>query len=185
MKFQATFALAASQPYTKAAVSISRTTSWTRGAGSTSRRVTSFRAPDLIRLGRHSGGNFDRTEITGGNPVLTRWLYGTITEPGGAPDRTISSSDSPVAEAELELFVTYALDTSVNMLDYRYHQIAFCGGGMTSFATSSFTRFPTRLVGNPGFIDLHWWNSIPHCPTFSRPRAILTEDTLPLLAWSS
>lgn len=33
-------------------------------------------------------GDFAATELTGGVPVLTDGIYGTITEPGGASDRT-------------------------------------------------------------------------------------------------
>src|SRR6188768_1705023 len=60
------------------------------GVGSTFTPSYAVSGTDLINGMAPSAvaGDFAVTEITGGTPVLTNGSYGTITEPGGAADRT-------------------------------------------------------------------------------------------------
>jgi hypothetical protein len=101
-----------------------------------------------------SGGNFAATEITGGLPVLTDGTYGTITEPGGAADRThlifaIAGGDSGTGT-----FATYTLNTSVNTLGYDIDRIVVYGGWNDNGRDQQLFTVAYSVVGSPAFIDL-------------------------------
>lgn len=188
MKIQATVVIFCLAGFSaKAAVSISTNSEvGPGGVGSTFTPSYVVSSTDLINglAPSASGGNFAATEITGGMPVLTDGVFGTITEPGGAPDRTHLIFGIAGGGSGTGTFVTYTLDTSVNTLGYDIISIAVFGGWNDNGRDQQLYTASYSLVGNPGFIDLPLVDFNPAIsPNLqSATRTILTEDTLPLLA---
>ena len=101
-----------------------------------------------------SGGDFAATEISGGIPVLNDGIFGTITEPGGAPDRTHLIFGLGGGGGGTGTFVTYTLDTSVNSLGYDINSIAVYGGWNDNGRDQQLYTAAYSLVGSSTFIDL-------------------------------
>ncbi|HEX5177535.1 MAG TPA: hypothetical protein VFV83_10920, partial [Chthoniobacteraceae bacterium] len=100
------------------------------------------------------GGDFAATEITGGLPVLTDGTFGTITEPGGAADRTHLIFAIAGGGTGTGTFVTYTLDTSANPLGYDINQIVVYGGWNDNGRDQQLFTVAYSVVGNAGFINL-------------------------------
>jgi hypothetical protein len=100
------------------------------GAGSTFTPTYVVSNSDLIngRLPSASTGNFAAVELAGGLPVLTDGVYGTITEPGGAADRTHRAFALGGGGDGTGTSVTYALDTAASPLGYNISSVAVYGG---------------------------------------------------------
>jgi hypothetical protein len=126
------------------------------GAGSTFTPSYVVSSTDLINGLSPSafGGDFAVTEITGGLPVLTDGTYGTITEPGGAADRTHLIFAIAGGGSGSGTFVTYTLDTSANTLGYDIDKIVVYGGWNDNGRDQQLFTAAYSLVGSPVFIDL-------------------------------
>ena len=126
------------------------------GVGSTFTPSYAVSATDLINGLAPSavGGNFAVTEITGGTPVLTDGVYGAITEPGGAADRTHLIFGIGGGGGGSGTFVTYTLNTAVNTLGYNISSIAVFGGWNDNGRDQQLYRAAYSVVGSPLFIDL-------------------------------
>ena len=156
------------------------------GVGSTFTPSYVVSSTDLINglAPSASGGDFAVTEITGGTPVLTDGVYGTITEPGGAPDRTHLIFGIAGGGSGTGTFVTYTLDTSVNTLGYDITSIAVFGGWNDNGRDQQLYRAAYSVVGSPLFIDLPLvdFNPVIGANLQSATRTILSENALPSLA---
>jgi hypothetical protein len=156
------------------------------GAGSTFTPSYVVSATDLINGLAPSavGGDFAATEITGGTPVLTDGVYGTITEPGGAPDRTHLIFGIAGGGSGTGTFATYTLDTSVNTRGYDISSIAVFGGWNDNGRDQQLYTAAYSQVGSPLFIDLPLvdFNPAIGANVQSATLTTLSENTLPLLA---
>ena len=101
-----------------------------------------------------SGGNFAATEITGGLPVLTDGTFGTITEPGGAADRTHLIFAIAGGGSGTGTFVTYTLNTSANSLGYDIDSSVVYGGWNDNGRDQQLFTVAYSVVGNSAFINL-------------------------------
>ena len=141
---------------------------------------------DLIngRLPTASAGLFD-LELGGGLPVLTDGAYGTITQPGGAPDRSHAALATVGGGSGSGQFVTYTLDTAASPLGFAIQRIDLYGGWNDSGRDQQFFALSYSTVNNPGtFIPLATGNFNPAVPadTQSATRLTVTENALPNLA---
>jgi PEP-CTERM motif len=130
------------------------------------------------------GGDFAVTEITGGTAVLTDGVYGTITEPGGAADRTHLIFGIGGGGSGSGTFVTYTLNTAVNTLGYNISSIAVFGGWNDNGRDQQLYRAAYSVVGSPLFIDLPLvdFNPAIGANLQSANRTILSDNALPFLA---
>jgi PEP-CTERM motif-containing protein len=126
------------------------------GAGSTFTPSYVVSTTDLLNSLTPSGfgGNFAAVEITGGLPVLTDGTFGTITEPGGAADRTHLIFAIAGGGSGTGTFVTYTLNTSVNTLGYDIDRIVVYGGWNDNGRDQQLFTAAYSLVGDATFIDL-------------------------------
>jgi PEP-CTERM motif len=156
------------------------------GVGSTFTPSYVVSSTDLINglAPSASGGDFAATEITGGTPVLTDGVYGTITEPGGAPDRTHLIFGIAGGGGGSGTFVTYTLDTSVNTLGYDITSIAVFSGWNDNGRDQQLYRAAYSVIGSPLFNDLPLvdFNPVIGANLQSATRTILSENALPFLA---
>lgn len=140
---------------------------------------------DLLNglLPTDSGGNFAAVEITGGLPVLTDGTYGTITQPGGAADRTHLIFAIAGGGSGTGTFATYTLDTSVNLLGYDLTSIAVYGGWNDNGRDQQLYTAAYSLVGDPNFTDLPFVDFNPPVPgnVQSATRATFSDDTAAFL----
>ncbi len=122
-----------------------------------------------------SGGNFAATEITGGLPVLTDGVYGTITEPGGAADRTHLIFAIAGGGADTGTFVTYTLNTASAPLGYDISSIAVYGGWNDNGRDQQLYTVAYSVIGSSDFIDL---TSVNFNPTIDGGQQSATLTTI-------
>jgi hypothetical protein len=155
------------------------------GVGSTFTPSYVVSSSDLINGMTPSAfaGDFAVTEFTGGLPVLTDGAYGTITEPGGAPDRQHPAFGIAGGGGGSGTSATYTLSPSP--LGYNLTSVAVYGGWNDNGRDQQLYTFSYSVVGDPGFI------TIPLTVNFDSGappnlqvanRTILTEDALSFLA---
>ena len=156
------------------------------GAGSTFTPSYVVSASDLINGLAPSafGGDFAAVELSGGTPVLTNGTFGTITEPGGAVDRTHFIFGLGGGGSGTGTFVTYTLDTSVNTRGYDITSIAVYGGWNDNGRDQQAYTAAYSLVGSPLFIDLPPVNFNPVVASGfqSATRSIISDNVVPTLA---
>jgi hypothetical protein len=156
------------------------------GAGSTFTPSYVVSSTDLIngRPAAASSGNF-AFELSGGLPVLNDGVYGTITEPGGAPDRTHLAFGVAGGGQGTGTFVTYELDLAASPLGYNLSRVDVFGGWNDSGRDQQAYTVQYSTVASPAaFIDLANVSFNPTIPadTQTANRVTITEDTLPNLA---
>ena len=100
------------------------------------------------------GGNFAATEITGGLPVLTDGIYGTITEPGGAVDRTHLIFGIAGGGSGTGTFATYSLNLAASPLGYDIDHFDIYGGWNDNGRDQQLFTIAYSRVGDASFIDL-------------------------------
>jgi hypothetical protein len=111
---------------------------------------------DLIngQLPSSSAGDFT-FELSGGLPVLTNGTYGTITQPGGAPDRTHGAFAVAGGGSGTGTFVQYNLNTAASPLGYNLTAIDVFGGWNDNGRDQQAYTVQYSTVANPGvFINL-------------------------------
>src|SRR4029453_4667414 len=130
------------------------------------------------------GGDFAATEIPGGTTVLTDGIYGTITEPGGAPDRTHLIFGIAGGGSGTGTFATYTLDTSVNTRGYDISSIAVYGGWNDNGRDQQLYTAAYSTIGSPAFVHfpLRDFNPVIGAGLQSATRTTLSENALPFLA---
>jgi hypothetical protein len=156
------------------------------GAGSTFTPTYVVSNTDLIngRPAAASSGDF-AFELSGGLGVLNDGVFGTITEPGGAPDRTHGAFGVAGGGQGTGTFVTYNLDLAASPLGYNVNRIDVFGGWNDSGRDQQAYTVQYSTVASPGtFTDLANVNFNPTIPanTQTANRVTITEDTLPNLA---
>jgi hypothetical protein len=130
-----------------------------------------------------SAGTFD-LEIGGGLKVLTDGAYGTITEPGGAPDRTHGAFATVGGGSASGQFVTYTLNTAASPLGFDLKTIDLYSGWNDSGRDQQLFAVSYSTVANPTtFLPIATGNFNPTVPanTQSATRSTVT-DTLGNLA---
>ena len=154
------------------------------GAGSTFTPSYAVSDSDLINGLTPSsfGGDFAAVEFSGGLPVLNDGVYGTITEPGGAPDRTHGALGLGGGDAGTGTFVIYAL--GAHPLGYNISSVFVYGGWNDSGRDQQLYTFSYSLIGDPSFTALTTVNFNPLVgPDLQTAnRSILLESALPFLA---
>jgi hypothetical protein len=134
---------------------------------------------DLINGRTPSASNGDfALELAGGLPVLTNGTFGTITEPGGAVDRTHGAFATAGNTAGTT--VTYTLNTAASPLGSNLNSIAVYGGWNDSGRDQQNYQVLYSTVQNPtNFINLTTVNFNPTVPdnTQSASRTIITDTT--------
>jgi len=75
-----------------------------------------------------SSGNFAAVELSGGLSVMTDGVFGTITEPGGAADRTHAAFGLGGGGSGTGTSVTYGLNLALAPLGYNISSIVSLGG---------------------------------------------------------
>ena len=124
-----------------------------------------------------SNGDFAQ-ELSGGLPVLTDGTYGTITQPGGAADRTHGAF--AVAGNTAGTTVTYTLNTAASPLGFNLNSIAVYGGWNDNGRDQQDYQVLYSTVQNPTtFTSLATVNFNPTVPdgTQSATRTIVTDTT--------
>jgi hypothetical protein len=141
-------------------------------------------ATDLINGRAPSASNGDfALELAGGLPVLTDGAYGTITQPGGAPDRTHGAFATAGNTAGTA--VTYALDTAAHPLGFDISSIAVYGGWNDNGRDQQMYRVLYSTTANPSnFINLASVDFNPNVPadTQSATRSVITDPAAGRLA---
>jgi hypothetical protein len=134
---------------------------------------------DLINGRTPSASNGDfALELAGGLPVLTDGAYGTITQPGGAPDRTHGAFATAGNTAGTS--VTYALDTAAHPLGYDLSSIVVYGGWNDSGRDQQLYQVLYSTTANPtNFVNLASADFNPNVPadTQSATRSTITDTT--------
>jgi len=127
-------------------------------------------------------GDFAAVELSGGLPVLNNGVYGTITEPGGAPDRTHAAFGLGGGGSNTGTSVTYNL--GANPLGYNISAIVVYGGWNDNGRDQQLYTFSYSLIGDAGFITLPVVNFNPAVGANLQTanRSTTTEDALPFLA---
>ncbi|MEO8353421.1 MAG: PEP-CTERM sorting domain-containing protein, partial [Chthoniobacteraceae bacterium] len=155
------------------------------GVGSTFTPSYVVSSTDLINglIPSDSSGDYG-FELSGGITVLNDGVYGTITEPGGAADRTHLAFGVGGGGSGTGTFVTYALDIVTNPLGYDITSIAVYGGWNDNGRDQQLYTASYSLVGDPAFIDfpLVDFNPAIAADLQSATRTIISEDALPQLA---
>ena len=141
---------------------------------------------DLLNgmLPANAPGVFD-VELGGGLPVLTDGTYGTITQPGGAPDRSHAAFATVGGGGGTGAFIVYELDTAAAPLGYDISRIDMYGGWNDSGRDQQlFAVGYTTLASGGTFIDLATANFNPTVPanTQSATRVSVTDDAGGVLA---
>jgi hypothetical protein len=156
------------------------------GAGSTFTPTYVVSSTDLIngRAPTASSGDFS-VELSGGLPVLNNGTYGTITEPGGAPDRTHGAFAVAGGGGGTGTTVTYSLDTATSPAGFNLKQIDVYGGWNDNGRDQQAYTVQYSTVANPvAFLDLASVDFNPAQPANVQiaNRVSITENTLPFLA---
>ena len=127
-------------------------------------------------------GDFAAVEFSGGLPVMNDGVYGVITEPGGAPDRTHGAFGLGGGGSATGISVTYNLGS--NPSGYNISSVAVYGGWNDNGRDQQLYTFSYSLIGDPGFVTLTTVNFNPAVGASLQTanRSTLTEDALPFLA---
>jgi hypothetical protein len=126
------------------------------GAGSTFTPTYVVSNSDLIQglLPTASSGDY-AVELSGGLPVLTDGTFGTITEPGGAPDRTHFAFAVAGGGSGTGTTLTYSLNTAASPAGYNLSSINTYGGWNDNGRDQQAYTVSYSTVANPAtFIDL-------------------------------
>jgi hypothetical protein len=118
-------------------------------------------------------------------PVLTDGTYGTITEPGSAPDRTHLIFGIAGGGSGSGTFATYSLDTAASPLGYNLSRIDVYGGWNDNSRDQQLYFVEYSTVSSPGsFLPLGVvnFNPVIGANLQSATRTILSENALPFLA---
>jgi hypothetical protein len=129
-----------------------------------------------------SSGDF-ALELAGGLPALTDGVYGTITQPGGAPDRTHGAFATAGNTAGTT--VTYTLNTAASPLGYDINSIVVYGGWNDNGRDQQLYQVLYSTTANPtNFINLASANFNPTVPadTQSATRTTIADPTAGRLA---
>ena len=156
------------------------------GAGSTFTPTYIVSNTDLINgtLPSASAGDFT-VELSGGLPVLTNGVYGTITEPGGAPDRTHGAFAVAGGGSGTGTTLTYSLNTGASPAGYKLSNIVVYGGWNDNGRDQQAYTVQYSTVASPAsFINLATVNFNPAVAANVQTanRVTIAEDTLPFLA---
>jgi hypothetical protein len=139
---------------------------------------------DLINGLAPSASNGDfALELGGGLPALTDGTYGTITQPGGAPDRTHAAFATAGNTAGTS--VTYTLNTAANPLGFDVNSIVVYGGWNDNGRDQQMYQVLYSTTANPtSFINLASANFNPTVPadTQSATRTTIADPTAGRLA---
>jgi hypothetical protein len=154
------------------------------GAGSTFTPTYAVSSTDLIngQAPTASAGNY-AFELSGGLPVLNDGAYGTITEPGGAADRTHGAFGVAGGGSGTGTFVTYSLGT--NPTGYNISSIVSYGGWNDNGRDQQAYTVAYSTVASPGtFIDIATVSFNPAVANNLQTanRVTIADDTLPNLA---
>jgi hypothetical protein len=167
-----------------AVITITDSESGPGGAGSTFTPSYAVSNSDLINgLAPASFiGDFAAVEFSGGLPVMNDGVYGTITEPGGAPDRTHGAFGLGGGDAGTGTSVIYNL--GANPLGYNISSIFVYGGWNDNGRDQQFYTVSFSLVGDPLFTPLATvnFNPVVGADVQTANRSILLESTQPFLA---
>jgi hypothetical protein len=128
-------------------------------------------------------GDFAVTELTGGLPVLTDGAYGTITEPGGAIDRTHGAFGIAGGGGGSGTSVTYSL--APNALGFNISSVAVYGGWNDNGRDQQLFTFSYSKVGDSSFVTLPLtvnFNPSVGANLQTANRTVMTENALPFLA---
>jgi hypothetical protein len=96
-----------------------------------------------------SAGDFS-VELSGGIPVLTNGTYGTITEPGGAPDRTHPALGVAGGGSGTGTVLVYNLAPS--QFGYNIASVWVYGGWNDNGRDAQNYTFSYSVVGDPSFV---------------------------------
>lgn len=126
-------------------------------------------------------GNFAAVEISGGLPVMNDGVYGTITEPGGAADRTHLAFGLGGGGSATGTSVTYNL--GANPQGYNISSVVVYGGWNDNGRDQQLYTFSYSLIGDPSFVTLTTVNFNPAVGANLQTanRSTLTESALPFL----
>lgn len=129
-----------------------------------------------------SSGNFAAVELSGGLPVMNDGVYGTITEPGGAPDRTHGAFGLGGGGSGTGTSVTYNL--GANSFGYDISSIVVYGGWNDNGRDQQFYTVSYSLIGDAAFVPLTTVNFNPLVAGGFQTanRSTITENALPFLA---
>lgn len=153
------------------------------GVGSSFTPSYTVSSTDLINGLAPSDSSGDYAfELSGGIGVLNDGDYGTITEPGGAPDRTHLAFGVAGGGSGTGTFVQWDLTGSAS--GYDISSIAVYGGWNDNGRDQQQYSVSYSLIGDPAFITLANvdFNPVVGGSLQSATRVTLTEDTLPFLA---
>lgn len=154
------------------------------GTGSTFTPSYSVSNTDLINGLTPSffSGNFAAVELAGGLPVLNDGVYGTITEPGGAPDRTHGAFALAGGGSGTGTSVIYTL--GANSLGYNISSIFAYGGWNDGGRDQQLYTVSYSRTGDPSFITLATvnYNPVVGPNVQTANRSILLETSQPYLA---
>jgi len=100
-------------------------------------------------------GNFAAVELSGGLPVMTDGVFGTITEPGGAADRTHAAFGLGGGGSGTGTSVTYGLNLGGAPLGYNISSIVSLGGWNDNGRDQQLFSVFYSTVASPGtFIQI-------------------------------
>lgn len=127
-------------------------------------------------------GDFAATEFAGGLPVMNDGVYGTITEPGGAPDRTHGAFGLGGGAGGTGTSVIYNL--GANPLGYNISSIFVYAGWNDNGRDQQLYTVSYSVIDDPLFITLATVNYNPPVGpgVQTANRSILLETSLPFLA---
>lgn len=127
-------------------------------------------------------GDFAAVELSGGLPVMNDGVYGTITEPGGAPDRTHGAFGLGGGGSGTGTSVTY--DLGANPFGYDISSIVVYGGWNDNGRDQQFYTVSYSLIGDAAFVPLTTvnFNPIVAGGFQTANRSTITEDALLFLA---
>jgi len=156
------------------------------GVGSTFTPTYVVSNTDLINGMLPSASSGDYTvELSGGLPVLTNGIYGTITEPGGAPDRTHGAFAVAGGGSGTGTTLTYSLNTGASPAGYKLSNIVVYGGWNDNGRDQQAYTVQYSTVASPAtFLNLATVNFNPTVGANLQTanRVTIAEDTLPFLA---
>ncbi len=156
----------------------------TGGAGSTFTPIYTVSDSDLINGLTPSSfsGDFAAVEFSGGLSVLNDGVYGTITEPGGAPDRTHGAFGLGGGGAGTGNFVIYNLGASPT--GYNLSSVFVYAGWNDNGRDQQLYTFSYSVVGDASFTTLTTVNYNPAVgpDVQTANRSILLESDTTYLA---
>ena len=128
------------------------------------------------------GGDFAAVEFSGGLTVMNDGVFGVITEPGGAPDRTHGALGLGGGGAGTGTFVTYTLGSSP--FGYNISSVFAYGGWNDDGRDQQLYTFSYSLIGDSSFTTVATVNFNPVVGPDHQTanRSILLESSLNYLA---